>query len=36
MHDLKVGFMTAKILQGIGNYIGQFVVGCPNNFVGVW
>lgn len=36
VHDLKVGFMTAKILQGIRNYIGQFIASCPNNFVGVW
>lgn len=36
IHDLKVGFMTEKILTGIGNYIGHFIASCPSNFIGVW
>lgn len=36
IHDLKVRFMTEKILIGVGNYIGSFVGSCPNNFVGFW
>lgn len=36
VHDLKLGFMSEKILSGIGNYVGKFVEGCSNNFNGVW
>lgn len=36
VYDLKIGFMAEKIMQGIGNYIGKFVKGCPNNFTEVW
>lgn len=36
VHDLKVGFMSERILQGIGNYVGHFIESCPSNFVGVW
>lgn len=36
IHDLKVGFMSEKVLTGIGNYIGKFISSCPSNFVGVW
>lgn len=36
VHDLETGFMSEKILKGIGNYVGKFVDGCPNNFNGVW
>lgn len=36
VHDLKAGFMSEKILMGIGNYIGHYVASCPSNFVGVW
>lgn len=36
IHDLKIGFMSEKILQGIGNYIGYFIESCSSNFVGVW
>lgn len=36
VHDLRAGYMSEKILQGIGNYIGKYAHGCPNNFSGVW
>lgn len=36
VHDLKIGFMSEKIIQGIGNYVGEFIKGCPNNFAEVW
>lgn len=32
IHDLRAGFMSEKILQGIGNYIGRYVLRCPSNF----
>lgn len=31
-HDLRVGFMTERIVQEIGNYIGKFVKSCSRNF----
>lgn len=36
IHDLKIGFMSEKVLKGIGSFIGQFISSCPNNFTGVW
>lgn len=36
VHDLKTGFMSEKLLTGIGNYIGSFLSSCPTNFTGVW
>lgn len=36
IHELKVGFMSEKILKGIGNYIGRFIDCCPTNFTGTW
>lgn len=36
VYDLKVGFMTGKIITEVGNSIGKFVASCPNNFAGVW
>lgn len=36
IHDLKVGFITKRIVKEIENYIGAFVSSCPSNFVGVW
>lgn len=32
IHDLRVGFMTQKIVKEVGNYIGCFVESCPRNF----
>lgn len=36
IHDLKVGFMSEKVVKQIGDYIGSFVESCSSNFVGVW
>lgn len=36
IYDLKPGFMTERIVQEVGNYIGKFVSSATNNFVGVW
>lgn len=36
MYDLKVGFMSEKILTEVGNSNGKFVASCPSNFQGVW
>lgn len=36
VHDLKAGFMSDKVLKGIGNYIGISVASCSTNFIGVW
>lgn len=36
VYDLKIGFMSEKIITEIGNTIGKFVSSCPSNFTGVW
>lgn len=34
--DLKIGFMSEKIITEFGNSIGKFISSCPSNFAGVW
>lgn len=36
IHDLRVGFMSERIVKEVANYIGSFVESCSSNFVGVW
>ncbi|XP_060965178.1 uncharacterized protein LOC133034161 [Cannabis sativa] len=36
LHNMTVGFMSERVIQGVGNYIGAFVKSDPNNFSGVW
>lgn len=36
IHGLDPGFMSQRVLQDIGNYIGVFSESDPNNFLGVW
>lgn len=36
IHELRPGFMTEKVIQEVGNYIGTFVHSCPSNFTGGW
>ncbi|KAM6543681.1 hypothetical protein CsatB_008128 [Cannabis sativa] len=36
LYNLTVGFMSDKVIQGVGNYIGSFIKSDPNNFSGVW
>ncbi|XP_074352194.1 uncharacterized protein LOC141691368 [Apium graveolens] len=35
IHDLHVGFMTEKVIQEVGNYVGDYVESCQHNFKGV-
>ncbi|XP_062113383.1 uncharacterized protein At4g02000-like [Humulus lupulus] len=36
VHDLPIGFMTSRILEAVGGFIGKFKESCPKNFMGVW
>lgn len=36
LHGVGTGFMAQRVVQDIGNHIGQFVESDVNNFVGVW
>lgn len=36
LHDMSAGFMSQRVAMDIGNYLGKYVDGDPNNFVGVW
>ena len=36
VYNLHIGFLTAKVLQNIGNFIGEFQSSDANNFIGVW
>lgn len=36
LHDMSTGFMSHRVATDIGNYIGCYIDGDPNNFVGVW
>lgn len=36
IHDLRVGFMTERVVKEVGNYIGTFVESCSRNFTGMW
>lgn len=36
IHELLVGFMSERIIQEVGNFIGVYVKSCPKNFVGGW
>lgn len=36
VYDLKVGYMSEKVLKAAGDYIGKFVSSCPKNFTGIW
>lgn len=35
IHGLQSGFMSQRVVNDIGNYIGTFVESDPNNFIGV-
>ncbi|XP_062088872.1 uncharacterized protein At4g02000-like [Humulus lupulus] len=34
--ELPTGFMSSRILEAIGGFIGKFKESCPKNFMGVW
>lgn len=36
LHGMSSCFMSQRVTTDIGNYIGTYVDGDPNNFVGVW
>lgn len=36
LHGMSAGFMSQRVATDIGNYIGTYVEGDANNFVGVW
>ncbi|KAK1399917.1 CCHC-type domain-containing protein [Heracleum sosnowskyi] len=36
LHGMNAGFMSQRVATDIGNYIGSYISGDPNNFVGVW
>lgn len=36
VYDLRVGFMSERVLKEVGNYIGVFVESCSRNFFGTW
>lgn len=36
LHGMHSGFMSQRVATDVGNYIGKYVDGDPNNFVGVW
>lgn len=36
IYNLPIGFLSAKVLQNIGNYIGEFQASDENNLMGVW
>lgn len=35
-YDIKIGFMTERLITEVGNDIGKFVASCPTKFNGVW
>ena len=36
VYNLPIGFLSEKVLQNIGNYIGEFQASDENNLMGVW
>lgn len=36
IYDLRIGFMTEKVLKEIGNYVGTYIESCSSNFTGAW
>lgn len=36
IHELRVCFMTEKVVKELGNFIGTFIESYPSNFTGVW
>lgn len=36
LHDMSAGFMSQRVVTDMGNYIGRFIEGDTNNFIGVW
>lgn len=36
IYNLPIGFLSEKVLQNIGDYIGEFQASDENNLMGVW
>lgn len=36
LHGMNAGFMSQRVAKDIGNYLGSYLEGDPNNFIGVW
>lgn len=36
VYDLKVWFMSERVLKAVAEYIGKSVSSCPKNFTGIW
>lgn len=36
LHNMSPGFMSQRVVQDIGNYIGEYVEADANNFIGIW
>lgn len=36
LHNMSPGFMSQRVVQDIGSYIGSYVESDANNFIGVW
>lgn len=36
LHGMQSGFMSQRVVQDVGNYLGKFIESDQNNFIGVW
>ncbi|XP_062099715.1 uncharacterized protein LOC133805549 [Humulus lupulus] len=36
VYNLKVGFMSDRVLKACGGFIGMFISSCPKNYAGIW
>ncbi|XP_062094341.1 uncharacterized protein LOC133800401 [Humulus lupulus] len=36
VYNLKVGFMSDRVLKACGDFIGMFILSCPKNYTGIW
>ncbi|XP_074327536.1 uncharacterized protein LOC141665451 [Apium graveolens] len=36
LHEIQTGYMSQRVVQDVGNYLGKFIESDSNNFVGVW
>ena len=36
LHDMNASFMSQRFAKDVDNYIGNYIDGDPDNFIGVW
>lgn len=36
LHDMSHGFMSQRVATDVGNYLGKYIEGDHDNFIGVW